>query len=367
MSHDAADKFELNYLQPNEPPSLVPTREFEKKLSLNTNFPSAGCNTDQLLTQKWVVHIHAYYREEVSLLFDWLRGSVNGATLIVTTDSEAKKDILERLIAVHSISEEFVDYRIVVSDNSGRNVSALVLHSMQESESCDLVLHLHTKRSTHNSTLGTPWFRDLVTCLANSNNHVTEIRQAFATHQNLGIVIPRLSDGLRQFRNWGQNYKLAKSICSQAFPDKNLSMYSPLIFPAGMMFWFRPQAMKSFRLAYEKCMPLPGEPLAIDGTSLHALERIVLHACEQDGFAWAVSYPEKEQIDDMQLEPHNISVWEPRYDDYLCSATDLADSLRQTEKDLGACKAYLSKKLRSPIKRILEKLFHSLTPLSQSY
>lgn len=356
MTHDPSDKFELNYLEPNSAPTLVPTREYEKKLSLNANFPSADCEPNQLLAQKWVIHIHAYYIEEMAQLFDWLSGSVYGASLVVTTDTDRKKQILAEMLKEHVISKELVNQRIFVSGNLGRNISALVLHAM---ESCDLVLHLHTKRSPHNSSLGTSWFRDLINCLANSETHVTKIRQAFATHPNLGVVIPRLAEDIRQFANWGQNYKLANLICSETLSVKNLSMYSPLVFPTGMMFWFRPQAMHSFRLAYEKCIPLPSEPLAIDGTSLHALERIVLHACELDGFAWAISYPEQEQSIDIQSEPDRMSVWEPRHEEYLLSSTKLANSLRQAEKELGSCKAYLSQRLRSPYKRLFEKLFES--------
>jgi lipopolysaccharide biosynthesis protein len=366
MCHDPANKFELNYLEPNATPSLIPTKEFEKQLSLSANFSNIGCNKNQLLAQKWAIHIHAYYIEELAQLFDWLSGSVHGATLIVTTDTVSKKQIIAGMIREHVISKKLVDNRIIVGGNSGRNVSALVMHAIKEVESCDLVLHLHTKRSTHNSSLGESWFRDLVACLANSKMHVEEIRCAFATHQSLGIVVPRITEGLRQFTNWGQNYNLANLICSRTFAAKCLSLYSPLVFPAGMMFWFRPQAMRSFCLAYENCLPLPSEPLAIDGTYLHALERLVLHACEVDGYAWAISYPEQEHVRDDQPEPLRISVWEPRYEDYLNSTTVLANSLRQTEKELGACKAYLSKRLRSPLKRFLQMFFSRFQRISLS-
>jgi lipopolysaccharide biosynthesis protein len=366
MPHDPANKFELNYLEPNSAPSLIPTREFEKKLSLAANFSSADRNIEQLLAQKWVIHIHAYYIEELAQLFDWLSGSVHGGALVITTDTISKKQIIAGMLRKHVISNEFAGHEISVSGNSGRNVSALMLHLAQEFQSYDLVLHLHTKRSPYNSSLGASWFRDLVACLANSKLHVEEIRYAFAAHQNLGIVIPRLTEGLRQFTNWGQNYDLASLICSKTFINKSLSIYSPLIFPAGMMFWFRPQAMRSFCLAYENCLPLPSEPLAIDGTCLHALERIVLHACELDGYSWAISYPEQEHTSDAQPEPHRLSVWEPRYKDYLNSTTVLANSLRQAEKELGACKAYLSKRIRSPHKRFLQMLISLFQRISLS-
>jgi len=354
MPHDPANKFELNYLEPNSAPSLIPTREFEKKLSLTTNFSSVDRNINQLLAQKWMIHIHAYYIEEQSQLLDWLSGSVHGAALVITTDTIPKKQIIAEMIGKHIISDELTGHEIIIIGNLGRNVSALVLQLAQEIQSYDLALHLHTKRSPYNSALGTSWFRDLVACLANSKMHVEEIRHAFVAHQNLGIVIPRLTEGLRQFTNWGQNYNLANLICSKTFINKSLSMYSPLVFPAGMMFWFRPQAMRSFCVAYENCLPLPSEPLAIDGTCLHALERIVLHVCKLDGYSWAISYPEQEHARDAQPEPHRISVWEPRYEEYLKSTTILANSLRQAEKDLGACKAYLTERLRSPIKRFFK-------------
>jgi len=366
MPHDPANKFKLNYLEPNSAPSLIPTRDFKKKLSLATNFSSVDRNIKQLLAQKWVIHIHANYIEELAQLFDWLSGSVHGGALIIATDTISKKQITAEMIRKHIISNEFAGHEIIVSGNSGRNVSALMLHLAQEFQSYDLVLHLHAKRSPYHSSLGASRFRDLAACLAKFKMHVEAIRTAFATHQNLGIVIPRLTEDLRQFTNWGQNYDLASLTCSKTLINKSLLIYSPLIFPAGMMFWFRPQAMLSFCLAYENCLPLPSEPLAIDGTCLLALEPIVLHACELDGYSWAISYPEQEHTRDAQPAAHRINVWEPRYEDYLNSTTVLANSLRQAEKELGACKAYLSKRLRSPHKRFLQMLISLFPQISPS-
>ena len=61
-------------------------------------------------------------------------------------------------------------------------------------------------------------------------------------------------------------------------------------FPVGTMFWTRPDALKPFNRLNLCSDDFPAEPLPIDGTLLHALERLIPFAVANAGFGYATTY-----------------------------------------------------------------------------
>ena len=62
--------------------------------------------------------------------------------------------------------------------------------------------------------------------------------------------------------------------------------------PFGSMFWVRAKAMHTLLSKQWKNEDFPGEPMALDGTISHALERFFPIAVQNDGFytAWSMSF-----------------------------------------------------------------------------
>ncbi|WP_063419337.1 rhamnan synthesis F family protein [Prochlorococcus marinus] len=77
-----------------------------------------------------------------------------------------------------------------------------------------------------------------------------------------------------------------------------------------MMFWTKPSTLMPLANAMANIPEIPPEPLAIDGSNLHALERLVSHSFEQAGHTWKLIHKDK-PANHGDLE-RNISVWEPQ-------------------------------------------------------
>jgi lipopolysaccharide biosynthesis protein len=58
------------------------------------------------------------------------------------------------------------------------------------------------------------------------------------------------------------------------------------------MFWARPQALKPLIDLGLTWDDYPDEPLPIDGTLLHALERLLPFSAAQSGYSYALTYVE---------------------------------------------------------------------------
>lgn len=57
-----------------------------------------------------------------------------------------------------------------------------------------------------------------------------------------------------------------------------------LIFPAGSMFWYKPDALKSLFLLNLTHDDFPKEPISESGTIMHAIERLFGIVAEYNGY-----------------------------------------------------------------------------------
>lgn len=72
-----------------------------------------------------------------------------------------------------------------------------------------------------------------------------------------------------------------------------MNVMSPPVAPLGTMFWFRPAAMKPLYDRNWEYEDFPEEPNKIDGTLLHAIERIYPFIAQQSGYYPAIGMTDK--------------------------------------------------------------------------
>ena len=107
--------------------------------------------------------------------------------------------------------------------------------------------------------------------------------ERFADEPDLGLVFPE-NDFLV---GWEQNRTLAEGMAARlglsALPEH-------IEFPVGTMFWARPAALRLLAEAKFTGEDYPCEPLPIDGTMLHVLERMLPLVVEAVGYRYATTY-----------------------------------------------------------------------------
>jgi lipopolysaccharide biosynthesis protein len=253
--------------------------------------------------------------------------------LVVSTDSSAKADAIQSTLTESGLEQLSLETKVVVCPNRGRNLGPLFLNLWPQFKDGSLLLHLHGKRSRE-TTLGADWLEQLLTSLLPDAETIRAIRWTFAQDSRLGLLMPQAPDLIRPYLNWGNNYEFANQLALKI--QGPLARDAVLVFPAGGMFWVRPQALAPLAACCNSLPDLPPEPLPVDGTSLHAMERLVAHACEASGQTWKMLCPEPAQP---SSEPANaLSVWEARPEDFQQATALLAARCRQQEEEL-ACTA----------------------------
>lgn len=224
---------------------------------------------------------HFYYPE---LIEDLLRKlSVNGTPcdLLLSTGSEDNAALLRR--ATRRYSRGRVVIRVV--PNRGRDIGPMLTAFAPEimNGGYDVVAHLHGKRSlfTDEAALGESWREFLWQNLVGELHPMMDLILArFAADPELGLVFPEDP----HLPDWDANREIAEDLAIRMGIDQPLPPYFD--FPVGTMFWARPQALKpvfDLGLTWED---YPQEPIGIDGTILHALERLMPFAVEKAGYRW---------------------------------------------------------------------------------
>jgi lipopolysaccharide biosynthesis protein len=110
------------------------------------------------------------------------------------------------------------------------------------------------------------------------------ILSRFAQDRQLGIVFP--DDP--HLPSWDLNRELAERLAEQMGVKRLLTPF--FNFPVGTMFWVRTAALAPlFKLKLD-WSDYPREPALIDGTILHALERLLPFIARHEGYRYATTY-----------------------------------------------------------------------------
>jgi len=151
----------------------------------------------------------------------------------------------------------------------------------------EIIGHLHSKKSPHaHDDYLENWVDFLEKGLIGKNGEMMDaILTKMTADPSVGIVYP---DDPGCF-GWEENYSHGKALIDR------MGFKAPLLgasmnFPVGTMFWARSAALKpliELTLTWED---YPGEPAPIDGSILHALERIFGILPNLLGFRALVSY-----------------------------------------------------------------------------
>ena len=213
------------------------------------------------------LHIHCYYPELLAAILSRLSCNSSRVDIFVSTNTEFKKTEIQSIFSDFDLLPASID----VSPNIGRDIGPFLnVYSRRLSSDYDVIFHVHTKKSPHvDDKDGRNWYEY---CLENllggiGNNVLDKILFEF-NDDSLGLVYPSDPNAI----GWGANYQFSNSVLGRL---GLIATNDDFNFPIGTMF------AASKRLISRLCDlnfnwdEYPPEPLPIDGTMLHAIERSI--------------------------------------------------------------------------------------------
>lgn len=234
---------------------------------------------------KTLLHAHFFY---VDLLDDFLvrlQRNASKIDLIVTVPDEVRAKIaLQVLSAVTLKGTAKVE---VVGNNQGRDIGPFLSGLDREVlNNYDVIGHVHGKKSPHvEKVTGDQWRKFLWEHLiGGANASADACLAAFEADPTIGLIFPEDA----HLHGWDDNLPLAESLARKM--GRTAPLPQAFEWPLGTMFWARRAALEPlFDLGLD-WTDYPSEPLPVDGTILHALERMIPFAAEQAGFGYATSH-----------------------------------------------------------------------------
>lgn len=229
--------------------------------------------------------VHAWYPNALDDIIQALKSSGFNWRIIVTTAPQVFTEIHR------SLESSGLEHELCVFENRGRDILPFLRTARRLlDKGSDLVLKLHTKRSTHRDD-GDAWRKELLSQLADGGR-ASRIRDAMERAPEIGLVGPA-AHVLPLSEYMGANAGEVSGLAARMGAHAPLEEYR---FISGSMFWARLSALRPLLELDFLESEFVVEQGQTDGTMAHAVERAI-------GISTAVAGYRLETIEQLIGEP----------------------------------------------------------------
>ncbi|MBF0375943.1 MAG: glycoside hydrolase family 99-like domain-containing protein [Desulfamplus sp.] len=228
------------------------------------------------------VIVHLFYADLWEEINSYLKNIPDKFDLYISVNDDIKKEFIEEMVALYP------NIHIFTFENRGRDILPFI-NILNEIISLNYkyICKIHSKKSTH-TDVGQKWRRNIYKELLGNPEQIRKILDRFDKIENLGIVAPggyliRLNDCI------GYNDELAgknMGYIKQFLNELDAELIEDECFVTGTMFWFRPEALKRILSLNISSKDYPIEDRQIDGTIMHAIERIITLCARISGYKY---------------------------------------------------------------------------------
>lgn len=266
----------LAFLQQGRPPG--PWLRSVIREGASTSLP------DGTASLKTALHIHAHYPDVVATIARRLTLNKTQPDLFISAGDRKSIDAAVEMFTGYP--GRIVEARVVI--NRGRDIGPLLTEfGGKLVRDYDLIGHVHTKKSVllSDREAADQWASFLYENMIGGGHGgamIDRILAAFTLNEGLGIAFP--SDP--NIMAWSNNMDAARKLAPQLGVEQLPEFFD---FPIGTMFWIRAAALQPFVALNLDWQDYPREPVGMDGTVLHAMERLFAVVADDKGFDVAVT------------------------------------------------------------------------------
>jgi hypothetical protein len=234
--------------------------------------------------ERLAIVIHIFYEELAQEMLNYIENIAAACDVFITTSDREKQQSIEAVF--HRYKKGSV--RIKVVPNQGRDIAPFLLAfpDLFNGE-YDYICKVHAKKSLHSDgNYADAWRQYLLQSLLGSKQIVDGVLNIFRADANVGLIYPPAHRAVYPYVNWIGYKEASIALLSEMGIDNAKEKLEDIDFPAGTMFWVRPQAIKTLSEHFHSkgYEGFPAEPLPKDFTLIHVLERIVPIVCERSNY-----------------------------------------------------------------------------------
>jgi len=228
------------------------------------------------------IQAHVFYTDLINEVINNTNNIPVKFDLYITTNTKEKKIFLEEYVKKNSKANK---YEILIVENKGRDVYPLIFQLKNVINKYKYFCHIHTKKTLHAPEFGDNWRKYLYGNLLGNKDIISEILSSFENIEKLGVIFPETFSSQLQFTLTENKYNIKNTnkLLNKIFPGSAYNIGSKIEFPAGNMFWARTKAVHQM-FEYPLEDKIPREKGQVDGTIMHAVERIWLFIAKLNGY-----------------------------------------------------------------------------------
>ncbi|GHU40707.1 hypothetical protein FACS1894190_07940 [Spirochaetia bacterium] len=232
------------------------------------------------------IHLHLYYAEMYPEFISLLADFPYPFDLHITVTNLLCKDIV---ISVFSkrLLPALNQTNVIITPNRGRDVAPWIIEMRDIHKRYDVFCHIHTKKSFHFSDFNRKWKDYLYNNLI-SPEAAIDIMKLFKEDSTIGIVYPPMIKDIFDIHFNNEHTPMQEEhIISKLLAKLNLPQVAArneVLFSAGTMFWYRPEALEKLLCGTISYNDFPEEPVGTGGTLAHAIERLPSYIAGLKGF-----------------------------------------------------------------------------------
>jgi glycosyltransferase involved in cell wall biosynthesis len=283
--------------------SRFPSRIFERERSVHGEAIDLGLveppDDFALNKLKIAILLHIHYPDVLHDILPHLVSSAADYDLLITATSDFVASDIHAVTAEYPLRGRI---RVRVVQNRGRDIGAFVNEFTDVYQDYDLICKLHGKKSPHLDHFGRSWRRYLIAHTIGNDDISRRIAFFFTISPQLGVFAPVPFMGTNN-SDWAGNLSIARELVANIDREAaDLLGQEPLRYPSATVFWFRPESLADLYRRYPAEF-FPSEPLPVDGTVAHALERLIPFFAMRGGYQfgcyrhrrshleWSAEYP----------------------------------------------------------------------------
>ncbi len=242
-------------------------------------------------SKKIAMCFHVFYGEFIDYYANCLAKYEQQVDVFISVASD---ELASKAQSVFNACPKVNKVTVKVVPNHGRNFGPLLVEFAKDLQKYDLFCHMHSKKSLYSGRAQTQWADYLGEYLLKDQHVIKQVLNHFDNNPDTGIYYPT---SFWMMPNWVNHWLKNKPHAKKMANEWEIKLTDDFIaYPAGGMFWARPQALKQLLNKSYDYDDFPGEPLPNDGSELHALERLIGLLAEKNGYQQLFYYPTSGQF-----------------------------------------------------------------------
>ncbi len=247
-------------------------------------------NINLPINKKIAVIAHINYPELVDTCFNYLKNIPREIDVYINTKSQESEKIIRKNIQ----EGDCRNYKINIIGNRGREISGLLVDCQSIIMKYDYLCFVHDKRTTGNkgpAKIGQSYMYMLWENTLKSKEYIVNVIDLLESNPYLGVLAPPPPYHNTYFGYLGsewtscfdRTYELSQDLGLHCVMSKE---NPPLALTTT--FWCKTEALRTLFEHGYKYEDFPEEPMPLDGTINHAIERIFAYVAQHEGYATGI-------------------------------------------------------------------------------